>query len=87
MEYFSTGGINWTWYVGCILHDAGTATVLAHDRMHNQRDYPHPTDAGMCRVVEDKDRTFIALQVCRPGSAVQTYRVANPQYVFAYDKL
>ena len=78
----SSGGINWTWYIVGVLSD-GQFTVLAYDRLHNERD-AHPDVNGIGSLIEAGrgDRRVIAVRI-----GDKTYPVVNPDHVFSYPKL
>lgn len=90
--YLSGGGINWSWYCLAILHDDMTATVLLHDRLHNDTWPKHPSVmAGGFRMVARKHlegehngmREAIALTVYANNREV-TAPLRNPGEVFSY---
>jgi len=89
---YSTGGINWCWYIKVEEHDDGTVTVLAHDRLHNfdndQGAGRHPADAiggGGMRFVETDGRVAVALDYFQRGVPPRPLR--NPGYVFGFGRL
>ena len=78
----SSGGINWTWYIVGVLSD-GQFTVLAYDRLHNERDaHPAPDEVGSFIESKEGDRRVISVRI-----GDKTYPVVNPDHVFSYPKL
>lgn len=78
----SSGGINWTWYIVGVLSD-GQFTVLAYDRLHNERDaHPAPDEVGSFIESKEGDRRVISVRI---GEKV--YPVANPNNIFSYPTL
>ncbi len=60
----SSGGINWTWYLECELHDDDTVTILRHYRLHNDRDAGHPaSSSGRYAIGEDDARNAVEVIV------------------------
>lgn len=78
----SSGGMNWTWYIVGVLSD-GQFTVLAYDRLHNERDV-HPEVNGTGELIEADRITRHVVSIRIDG---KLYPVANPRQVFSYPKL
>jgi hypothetical protein len=84
------GGINSSWYIVAEIDDVKLeATILVHDRLHNERDAGlHPKTDGSGRIIESEDnkRNAVALTITRDGLE-RTYNIVNPKHVFAYGRL
>jgi hypothetical protein len=75
------GGINWTWYCEIDWQGSGRGQVeiLRHWRMHNERDTNHPVISGSFQLIEDDNRTVVAILIDNFAVAV-----SNRKYIFDY---
>ena len=71
--------MNWNWYLHVQFKGNDTVEVLAHYRLHRERDDNHPFVFGSFRTIEDKDRTLTHVML-----ETKMYTVINPKYVFEY---
>jgi hypothetical protein len=84
MKYASKSIINYIWYVGYEIED-DKAVIQLHDRLRFDEDGPD-TNNDQYELIEDDNRVVLKLIIKDYHGHVNTYSVANPDYVFSYPK-
>ena len=87
---YTSGGINWQWYLTVEFADEYAPKdliIVKHWRMHKFHGPEHPQTCGSYRIIEDSERIACAvtLEDHTDGVHSKTYAVANREHVFSYD--